>query len=80
MHVQKKEISAQFALQNIEIYKWTSGKYEKKNKRKKLVQLVQMFLNPIQARGSLGTPQRFSSITLRAFELILWNLVTFPKI
>ena len=37
-------------------------------------------VNPIHARGSLGTPQRFLSITLRAFEIILSNLVTFPKI
>ena len=30
--------------------------------------------------GSLGTPQKFMSITLRAFEIIFLNLVTFPKI
>ena len=42
--------------------------------------LVTMFINPIQARGlSEGTPQTFSSITLRAFEPILWNLVTFVE-
>ena len=28
-------------------------------------------LNPIQARGSLGTPQRFLFITFRAFKIIL---------
>ena len=28
-------------------------------------------INPVQAKGSLGTPQRFLSITLRAFEIIL---------
>ena len=30
--------------------------------------------------GGLETPQRLSFITLRAFEIILRNLVTFPKI
>ena len=30
--------------------------------------------------GGLGTPQRFLSITLTAFELILWNSVTYSKI
>ena len=44
-----------------------------------VVSMRRSYFNPIQARGSLGTPQRFLSITLRAFEIILWNLVTFPK-
>ena len=29
---------------------------------------------------SLGTPEKFLSIALGAFELTLLNLVTFPKI
>ena len=42
--------------------------------------LYKLGLTLFMPRGSLGTPQRFLSITLRAFEIILWNLVTFPKI
>ena len=40
------------------------------------------YLTLFRPGGSLGTPppQRFLSITLRAFEIILWNFVTFPKI
>ena len=29
--------------------------------------------------GSLGIPQRFLSITVRAFEILLWILVNFQK-
>ena len=37
-------------------------------------------VNPIQARGVFRDPQRFLSITFRMFEIILWNLMTFPEI
>ena len=37
-------------------------------------------INPIQARGLSGTPQRLLSATFGAFELIFLNYATFPKV
>ena len=55
--------------------------YNQKQSREAVVNVYQKVLTLFGpgGRGHLGTPQ-FFAITLRAFEVTLWNLVTFPNI